>query len=154
MICQSCGLEAPTRKVFFMQHIGAVVLFFHKRIGGQFCRNCVNKYFAEFTLKTFFLGWWGVISFFATPIVLIVNIVNYFRAWTLAPVPPGATVPQLDDAVVGRLQTVTSELIDRLNKGETLDAVAVAIGPKARATPGQVVRYVQALIAQQKAAKK
>jgi hypothetical protein len=48
MICQSCGVEAPTRKVFFVQHIGAIVMFFHRRIGGLFCRNCVNKYF---TLK-------------------------------------------------------------------------------------------------------
>ena len=33
MICQSCGVEAPTRKVLFVQHIGAIVMFFHRRIG-------------------------------------------------------------------------------------------------------------------------
>jgi len=44
MICQSCEVEAPTRKVFLVRHIGASVMFFHKRIGGLFCRNCVNKY--------------------------------------------------------------------------------------------------------------
>ena len=43
-VCQSCGVEAPTQRVFFVQHIGALVMFFHKRIGGEFCRNCVNKY--------------------------------------------------------------------------------------------------------------
>jgi len=151
MICQSCGVEAPTRKVFFVQHIGAVVMFFHKRIGGLFCRNCVNKYFGQYTLTTLFLGWWGIISLFATPVVLIIDIVNYFRAWTLAPVPPGATVPQLTDAAIGRLQPLTGELVDRLNKGEDFQKLAADIGARASVTPGQVVRYVQALIASQKA---
>jgi len=27
---------------------------------------------------------------FATPIVLVINIANYFRAWSLAPLPPHA----------------------------------------------------------------
>jgi hypothetical protein len=145
MICQACGIEAPTRKVFFVQHIGAIVMFFHRRIGGEMCRNCMMKYFTEYTSKTLFLGWWGVISIMATPIVLIINIVNYFRAWSLAPVPVGATSPVLTEEAVARLRLHTSELIDRLNKGEKLRSVADAIGAKATVTPGQVVRYVQAL---------
>ena len=88
--CHSCGHEAPTRKVMFVQHIGAVVMFFHKRIGGEFCRNCVGKYFGEYTVITLFLGWWGLVSVLVTPIVLLINIANYFRAWSLAPVPPHA----------------------------------------------------------------
>ena len=88
--CHSCGHVAPTRKVMFVQHIGAVVMFFHKRIGGEFCRNCVGKYFGEYTVITLFLSWWGLVSVFATPIVLLINIANYFRAWSLAPVPPHA----------------------------------------------------------------
>ena len=150
MICQSCGVEAPTRKVLFVQHIGAVVMFFHKRIGGLFCRNCVNKYFGEYTLKTLFLGWWGVISVFATPFVLLINIFNYFRAWTLQPVPAGATSPQLTEAAIQRLGPLTSELIERLNRNEPFDSVAAAIAAKAGVTPGQVARYVDALIAQSK----
>jgi hypothetical protein len=150
MICQSCGVEAPTRKVLFVQHIGAVVMFFHKRIGGLFCRNCVNKYFGEYTLKTLFLGWWGVISVFATPFVLLINIFNYFRAWTLPPVPAGATSPQLTEAAIQRLGPLTSELIERLNRNEPFDSVAAAIAAKAGVSPGQVARYVDALIAQSK----
>jgi hypothetical protein len=154
MICQSCGIEAPTQKVFFMQHIGAVVMFFHKRIGGAFCRDCVKKYFAEYTLKTLVLGWWGVISVFATPFVLLNNVINRLRAWSLAPVPPGAAVPELTEAAIQRLQPVTSELVDRLNKGTPLLSLAAEIGPKAQVTPGQVVRYVQALAAHADTAKK
>jgi hypothetical protein len=148
MICQACGIEAPTRKVFFVQHIGALIMFFHRRIGGLFCRNCVNKYFSEYFLKTLFLGWWGIISMFATPVVLLIDLVNYARAWTLAPVPVGAAVPQLTEAVVARMQPHAGELIERLNKGELLERVAGDIAKKASITPGQVVLYVRALAAQ------
>jgi hypothetical protein len=154
MICQSCGIEAPTQKVLFVQHIGAIVMFFHKRIGGLFCRNCVNKYFSQYTLTTLFLGWWGIISIMATPVVLLIDIANYFRAWSLAPVPAGATAPQLSDDAVARLHPFTSHLIERLNRGEKMPAVAADIGASAGVTPGQVVRYVQALIAQSKSGTK
>src|SRR5215471_21622375 len=154
MICQSCGVEAPTRKVFFVQHIGAIVMFFHRRIGGLFCRNCVNKWFSQYFFVTLALGWWGIISMFATPVVLIIDIVNYFRAWSLAPVPPGATAPVLTDEAIQRLNPLAGDLIRRLNANEPLEQAATDIAARARVTPGQVVRYVQALIAQQKAGQK
>jgi hypothetical protein len=58
-------------------------MFFHKRIGGFFCRDCVDKYFREYTLTTLLFGWWGVISVFATPVVLLINFCNLFRARSL-----------------------------------------------------------------------
>ena len=154
MICQSCGVEAPTRKVFFVQHIGAIVMFFHRRIGGLFCRNCVNKWFSQYFFVTLALGWWGIISLFATPVVLIIDIVNYFRAWSLAPVPPGAIAPVLTDEAIQQINPLRGDLIRRLNANEPLEPVATDIAARARVTPGQVVRYVQALIAQQKAGQK
>jgi hypothetical protein len=154
MICQSCGVEAPTRKVLFVQHIGAVVMFFHRRIGGLFCRNCVNKYFTQYFFVTLALGWWGLISVFATPVVLLIDIFNYFRAWSLPPVPAGATAPTLTDEAIQRINPLSGDLIRRLNAGEKLEQVAADIGARARVTPGQVVRYVQALAAQSKAAQK
>lgn len=150
MICQSCGVEAPTQKVMFVQHIGAIVMFFHKRIGGLFCRNCVSKYFSQYTLTTLFLGWWGLISVFATPVVLLINICNWFRAWSLPPVPAGAGPPQLTDDAIHRLNPLSSDLVAQLNGGKGLHLVASDTAMKAGVTPGQVVRYVQALAAQDK----
>jgi hypothetical protein len=83
MRCQACGVVAPTQKVLFVQHVGAIVMFFHKRIGGLFCRDCVDKYFKQYTLTTLLFGWWGVISVFATPVVLLINFCNLFRARSL-----------------------------------------------------------------------
>jgi hypothetical protein len=60
-------------------------MFFHKRIGGLLCRDCVDKYFKEYTLTTLLFGWWGVISVFATPVVLLINFFNLLRARSLEP---------------------------------------------------------------------
>jgi hypothetical protein len=60
------------------QTIGAVVVRFGKKIEGNLCEPCIDRYFRTFTLTTFLLGWWGVISFFVTPFVLILNFVEYF----------------------------------------------------------------------------
>jgi uncharacterized membrane protein len=145
-VCQSCGIEAPTQRVLFVQHIGAVIMFFHKRIGGEFCRNCVNKYFQEYGLMTLFFGWWGVISIFATPIVLLIDIFNYFRAWNLPPVPANARVPRLDDQAIDHLQPHWPEIVTRLNSGEKFDNIARDLAPKASVTPAQLVLYTNAMI--------
>ncbi len=151
MICQSCGVDAPTQKVLFVQHIGAVVMFFQKRIGGNFCRNCVRKYFREYTLKTLALGWWGVISVVATPVVLVLNLCNWFRAWSLAPVPIGAAAPVVTDDVVRRLMPYAGSLVERLNAGEGLSTVSADISRRAGVTSGQVSRFLQLLVEHQKA---
>jgi hypothetical protein len=79
-ICQGCGARAPTRNVYFVQWIGAVIMLFHKRIRGKLCRNCVNKYFGEYFGTTLLLGWWHPASFFLTPFVLLIDLVNYVPA--------------------------------------------------------------------------
>jgi hypothetical protein len=83
---------------------------------------------------------------FATPVVLIIDIVNYFRAWSLAPV--------LTDEAIQRINPLAGDLIRRLNANEPFEQVATEIAARARVTPGQVARYVQALIAQRKAGQK
>ena len=75
--CQGCQSLAPTKYVVFFRHIGAVILMFNQHIKGRFCRSCVNKHFAQATLVTSFLGWWGMFSFFLTPIFLVNNVARY-----------------------------------------------------------------------------
>jgi len=43
MICQACGVEAPTKQVEFRQNIGALIMRFHRTIKGQLCKSCVHK---------------------------------------------------------------------------------------------------------------
>ena len=76
-ICQSCGRVAETKYVEYYQNIGAIVMRFSKKIKGNLCRDCNNKYFWPFTGITLLLGWWGIISFFVTLFVLPNNIIRY-----------------------------------------------------------------------------
>ena len=83
--CDSCQAPGPTRKVVFFRHIGVIVLSFHQHITGRFCRSCVNEHFANNTLVTSFLGWWGIKSVVVTPGFLICNIVYFLASLKLKP---------------------------------------------------------------------
>ena len=88
MICQHCGVEAPTKYVEFYQNIGALVLRFHKSISGELCKSCIHRTFWSYTGVNMFLGWWGTISFLVTPFFLLNNTFRYLTCLTLPPVPP------------------------------------------------------------------
>lgn len=72
--CQVCGSLTPTKYVEFYQNIGMLVMRQSSSIKGNLCKKCINREFKKRTLTTLFLGWWGMISFFLTPIYLINNI--------------------------------------------------------------------------------
>jgi len=150
MICQSCGVEAPTKYVAFYQNIGALVVRFSKSVEGELCKSCIHRYFWSFTSMNLLLGWWGTISLIVTPFFVLNNIGRYLTCLTMPPVPPDATEPQLTDEAIEKLRPHTGELIDRLNDGGKLKEVAEDIAYLAGVTPGQVVCYVRALVAAQK----
>jgi hypothetical protein len=150
MICQNCGVEAPTKYVAFHQNIGALLVRFSKSIEGELCKSCIHRYFWAFSLTSLFLGWWGTISFFVTPFFLLNNIGRYIGSLTMKPVPPGATEPQLTEEVIEKLQPYTVELIRRLNEGGKFQEVAEDIAHLAGVTPGQIVCYVRALVESRK----
>lgn len=75
--CQTCGAAGPTSRVEFHQNIGALIMRFHRSLKGEVCATCASKHFWEMTLITLFAGWWGVISFFMTPFILINNVIQY-----------------------------------------------------------------------------
>jgi hypothetical protein len=145
MICQGCGIEAPTKYVSFYQNIGALVMRFHRSIKGNLCKRCINKYFWEYTLITLGLGWWGMISFFLTPFFVINNVVRYLGALGLEAPPPDATRPELTDEAIEKLNPHADELIQRLGQKEKLAEVAEDIAAVAGVTPGQVQLYIAAL---------
>jgi len=82
-LCKTCGAQAPTKHVEFYQNIGLVVTRQWAKIEGNLCRRCIGAYFRSFTLTTLFLGWWGVISFFLTPLILLNNITRYLLSLNL-----------------------------------------------------------------------
>jgi hypothetical protein len=62
-----------------------------RRIDGPFCRNCGISAFRMMTSQTLIQGWWGVLSFFITPVTLLVNVFRRRAVARLgAPTPPKA----------------------------------------------------------------
>lgn len=88
--CKRCGSYAPLRNTAFHRHIGMIVLMQHSRIETHLCRRCIDEVFWNYTLTTLLLGWWGVMSFFITPFILLYNLYSYCRALSL---PQGAAQP-------------------------------------------------------------
>jgi hypothetical protein len=145
MICQVCGVEAPTKRVEFYQNIGALVMRFSRSVKGNLCKSCIHKKFWRMTLIDLTLGWWGVISLICTPIYIVNNVVRYISCIGMPAVPPGAIPPVLDEQAVAAIQPKQDILVSRLNAGEPLEKVASDIAGLTGVTPGQVSLYVRAL---------
>jgi hypothetical protein len=142
ILCQGCGVEAPTKYLEYHQNIGALVLRFSKSYRGNLCKRCAHKFFWQASATTLFLGPWGMISLVLTPIFLINNVVRYVTALGMPGVPSDARVPELDAASYQRIVPHGDAIFGRLNRGETLDFVAAQTAPQAGVTPGQVVMFV------------
>lgn len=147
MICQSCGIEAPTRKVAFYQNIGALVMRFSQSVDGLLCKNCIHKNFWKMTLTTLLLGWWGIISLIVTPIFLLNNIFRYLFSLSMPPVPEGAIVPELSDDDRRRISPQVESLFSRLNE-ENADFTEVVgeFAQRIGVTPGQMVLAIREIV--------
>jgi hypothetical protein len=75
--CRMCGARGPTQDVSFNQNIGLLVVRLTQTFEGPLCHPCVHRTFWQYTLVTLFLGWWGIISFFMTPFILLFNTIVY-----------------------------------------------------------------------------
>lgn len=151
MICQDCGLEAPTKQVSFHQNIGALIIRFPKHVEGRLCKSCIHKHFWGMTTTTLVLGWWGTISFIVTPFFLLNNIGRYALCLGMPAVSPDAVAPTLTDNDVERIKPHAKDLFDRLNEGEDFEETVSAIADLAGVTPGQIVLFVQAVVRAQSA---
>ena len=81
--CQFCGVRAPVADVHYRQNTGMLVMRQSKEYAGQACRKCGLEWFWKSTLHTLFLGWWGTISFFVTPIFILGNVYSVTKALRL-----------------------------------------------------------------------
>jgi hypothetical protein len=76
--CQKCGQPGPTRAVRFHRHIGLVIVFLHQRVGGDLCERCERDAFLSSFWITALVGWWGIISVFATMFFLPYDLVHHW----------------------------------------------------------------------------
>ncbi|HLY07663.1 MAG TPA: hypothetical protein VKW04_00015, partial [Planctomycetota bacterium] len=60
--------------VSFYQNIGMLVVRHTKTVSGAFCGPCIRATFWSCTLTTALIGWFGMISAFITPIIILINL--------------------------------------------------------------------------------
>jgi hypothetical protein len=111
-LCKSCGAQAPTKYVKFYQNIGLVFARQWAKVDGNLCRRCIGAYFRSYTLTTLFLGWWGLISFFVTPLILLNNITRYLLSLGL----PEPSFPAMNTPLAATCLTPSVSTHSRLFK--------------------------------------
>ena len=153
MICEACGVEAPTKQVEFHQNIGAFLGRVHFSVEGEFCKSCVHKLFWKLNMINLLLGWWSLVSMFVTPLFILYNLVRYLCCLGMPPVPHGAAPPTLTDEASKAIRPHSEQILARLDRFEHLNKIATDIAYTSGTTPGQVVLYARGLlqIAKQKA---
>lgn len=149
MLCQSCGIEAPTKYVSFHQNVGVLVMRFSKSISGNLCKPCIHSHFWKMTGITACFGWFGFISMIISPFLIINNVGRYLFCVGMEPVPIGSQPPALAEADVERISEHMDFLVERLNAGGDFQQTLTDVAERAGVSPGQVFLFVQALIAAQ-----
>src|SRR4051812_23867483 len=81
--CQLCLKVVPVKTVNLNANIGMLFIRYEKHMKGNLCKDCINRTFWNYTLTNLFLGWWGLISFFATFVYMIGNIAQYLGSLSL-----------------------------------------------------------------------
>lgn len=149
MICQTCGIEAPTKYVSFHQNIGMLVMRSSKSISGNLCKGCIHEHFWKMTGITTCVGWLGMISAIITPFLILNNVGRYLFCLGMEPVPIGAMPPTLTDADINKLEPHVDYLVQQLNGGNDFQETMKDVADRAGVTPGQAFLFVQALVANQ-----
>lgn len=151
MICQVCGVEAPTRHITMYRNIGLLVMRLSETTDAHVCKPCLHGTFWKYAAINLTLGWWGVISFIVTPCFMINNLVYYLMNLGMESPSPYAAAPHLDQAAWDAIGPHAEYLFQRLNGGHDLQAVSQDVAQRAGVTPGQVALYLRTVIAHQQA---
>jgi hypothetical protein len=85
--CRFCGC-VPAAETTFRGHRGMILVMSFLHTKGPFCRDCGLAVFRDMTAKTLIGGWWGYISFIATPVTVLINLTRHGKVASLAPPMP------------------------------------------------------------------
>ncbi|MFF4171055.1 hypothetical protein [Streptomyces sp. NPDC001744] len=77
-------------------HQGMIIIMRTVTRRGVFCRTCGLAVYRRMTSNTLVTGWWGLLSFFFTPFVVLGNVFGARAAFRRLPEPYGALRPPLD----------------------------------------------------------
>jgi hypothetical protein len=78
--CQKCGSVRPVYHIKLDSNIGLLVIRFRRSVEGNLCWPCIQDEYRSHSVTNWLLGWWGIISFFATIGYLSANSASYYKA--------------------------------------------------------------------------
>lgn len=151
MSCDQCGALAPTTYVEMHHNVGMLIA---RRVGstvGHLCRKCVWKAFTDHTLKNVVLGWWGLISFFATLYFLLNNVItlisalNTLRGEHQRLEPPRKPKAAAADDPEEHLEPFSHTIRIRLEDGDTVDDISGDMAEVAAVSNAQAREFVERL---------
>ncbi|MFI4855082.1 MAG: hypothetical protein ACIAQF_08920 [Phycisphaerales bacterium JB065] len=101
LLCQGCGREAKLARFTQRKQIGLIIARLYSEDRRLLCAPCMSRVYRSMTGVTLVAGWWGIISFFVTPFVLISNTAAYLGRDRSASKPTGEWI---DDRVPNRVR--------------------------------------------------
>jgi hypothetical protein len=78
-LCERCHSKRKTRWCFFKENVSFFFERNERTFAGDVCFGCMTKVFGEFTLKTLFGTWWGIIGACLGPGIIGSNIIGYLK---------------------------------------------------------------------------
>jgi hypothetical protein len=84
LACKLCG-STPAANVTIHEHNGRLVWMVHKTNKGPVCRDCGIALLRHHQNSTLYQGWFGWLSFFITPVTLLLNLNAWRKVKALGP---------------------------------------------------------------------
>jgi hypothetical protein len=84
LVCKLCG-STPAANMTIHEHNGRILWMVHKRNKGPFCRDCATALLRHHQNNTLAQGWFGIFSFFITPVTLLLNLSAWRKVKALGP---------------------------------------------------------------------
>ena len=134
LACKLCG-STPAANMTIHEHNGRLLWMVHKTNKGPFCRDCGTALLRHHQNSTLFQGWFGLFSFFITPVTLLLNLGAWRKVKGLGP-------PRRDPTVESKIPAPLNPGKPLLRRpgpyvaGVVVAAVVIFIGVKSADTGG------------------
>ncbi|GJM19540.1 MAG: hypothetical protein DHS20C14_17530 [Phycisphaeraceae bacterium] len=145
--CGYCGREADTAPFMQRRQIGLIVVRLYAEDGRRACAPCARRHFLSMTGTTLVAGWWGLISFFVTPYVLISNTAAYLSRDRSAGQPHGPWIdwrvpPNIRESLAPH-EDWALERLSAPDRTETSTAIGKQLGERAGVSWIYAMLYLQ-----------
>jgi len=141
-VCTVCGVLAQTKYVEFGRVASYLIFTKSTTETGTMCKSCIVKSFRQTTKTTALTGWFSILGFFSTPVMLVHNIIRFWLCRKLHPVPRGASRPSLNEFKIQSFTQYDSQIRVALLPGCNFQEVVYTLSDKLKVDRGELVLYI------------